>query len=176
MIETLRWDSIKTSYLYIVPRSVLGVSSHLFLRALGVAWAPGVSRPGVTAPGVACPGVESHIRVLTPGVAPGVSAPLALPGVSSQRLMVGVETSSQLDFFVAPSPAAGVGVSPAVWSQRPLFLVGAPPSPAPEPFITRSVPSFALSCICCSSALWWPTQSTHDVNTTYHFNSTTYLN
>jgi len=58
-------------------------ATHLFLRALGVPWCPGVSRPGVTAPGVAWPGVDSHILVLAPGVAPGVWAALALPGVSS---------------------------------------------------------------------------------------------
>lgn len=71
-----------------LPRSVLGVSSHLFLRALevappcpGVAW-PGVSpRPGVAAPAGVWLGVGSQI--FEPGVAPGVSFPFARPGVSS---------------------------------------------------------------------------------------------
>ena len=58
-----------------LPLSVFGVSSHLFFFPPGVPW------PGVAAPGVACPGVDSQRRVL--GVAPGVSLPLALPGVSS---------------------------------------------------------------------------------------------
>ena len=61
-----------------LPLSVLGVSSHRFLRAEGVDLCPGVSspRPGVAAPGVACPGVAS--QALAEGVAwppPGVSAP-----------------------------------------------------------------------------------------------------
>ena len=57
--------------------SVLGVSSHRFLR------------PGVTAPGVAAPGVASHI--LAVGVVlPGISPPFGLPGVSSHLLWEGV--------------------------------------------------------------------------------------
>lgn len=56
-----------------------GVSSQRFLLE-GVA--------GVACPGVMAPGVASHTRVL--GVAPGVSLPLARPGVSSQWLLEGV--------------------------------------------------------------------------------------
>ena len=99
------WATIKTKTpqrkKHHVPLSVLGVSSHLFLRALGVALCPGVAWPGVAWPGVAWPGVTwpgvkwagvfSQTRVLALGVAPGVSLPFALPGVSSQRLMDGVE-------------------------------------------------------------------------------------
>jgi len=61
-----------------IPLSVFGVSSHLFFLL------PGVPCPGVVPPGVMCPGVDSQSRVLAPGVAPGVSLPLALFGVSSQ--------------------------------------------------------------------------------------------
>ena len=69
--------------MYGLPLSVFGVSSHLFF------FPPGVPCPGVVAPGVACPGVDSQRRVL--GVAPGVSLPLALPGVSSHWLADGVD-------------------------------------------------------------------------------------
>lgn len=60
----------------ISPRSVFGVSSQRFRRLDTIFSCEGVSLPGVTAPGVACAGVASHILVLTPGVAPGVSPPL----------------------------------------------------------------------------------------------------
>ena len=93
-----------------LPLSVLGVSSHRFLLALGVAlpgvaWpgvtCPGVAWPGVTWPGVTWPGVASQMRVLAVGVAPGVAAPgvsppLCLPGVSSQRLIEGVWDCSEV--------------------------------------------------------------------------------
>lgn len=70
------------------PLSVLGVSSHLFLRADGVPLPP----PGVVWPGVeGWAGVASHRRVLWPGVAPGVSDPLGMrPGVSSHLVLEGV--------------------------------------------------------------------------------------
>ena len=51
-------ETLKDLYMYVwsKPLSVRGVSSHRFLRLLGVAPvppAPGVSLPGVMAPGVA---------------------------------------------------------------------------------------------------------------------------
>jgi len=131
------------------PLSVFGVSSHLFLRALGVTCCPGVSRPGVAAPDEACPGVWSHWRVLAPGVAPGVSAPLARPGVSSQRLCDGVfaSTASQLDL------ACLCGVSSAGptldTSQRLRFAGG---WLFTDPFTVFSVPSFAFDFICSTNA------------------------
>ena len=71
-----------------VSRSVLGVSSHLFLRVLapGVAAAwPGVSPPIILSrPGVVWAGVGSHILV----TCAGVSAPGSfLPGVSAQAAL-----------------------------------------------------------------------------------------
>lgn len=73
-----------------LPLSVFGVSSQRFLRLETVFSCDGVSLPGVAAPGVACPGVASHILVLIPGVAPGVSPPLPWPGVSSHLIAAGV--------------------------------------------------------------------------------------
>lgn len=133
-----------------LPLSVLGVSSHLFLLALE-AWCPGVpaSLPGVVAPGVRWPGVASHILVLWPGVAPGVSAPVFRPGVSSQRVLEGVSADSQdvLAFFPPESSAA--------WSQRRFFFSAAAAAAAfwaSPPFTTRSSPAFAFSFICFSYA------------------------
>lgn len=57
--------------LFYAPLSVLGVSSHRFLRTDPLS----PDRSGVSRPGVAWAGVASHIRVL--GVAPGVSLPFA---------------------------------------------------------------------------------------------------
>lgn len=90
----------------------MGVSSHLFLRALevappwpGVAW-PGVSpRPGVAAPAGVWLGVGSHI--LEPGVAPGVSLPFARPGVSShlkEGVCPGVLTEQKCLFHTPTYP------------------------------------------------------------------------
>jgi len=133
------------------PRSVFGVSSHLFRRALGVTCCPGVSRPGVTAPDDACPGVWSHWRVLAPGVAPGVSPPLARPGVSSQRLCDGVlaSTASQLDLEACCLCGVSSAGPTLDTSQRRRFA-GGPPA---VPFIVFNVPSFAFDFICSTSAL-----------------------
>ena len=133
-----------------LPLSVLGVSSHRFLLALGVVWWPGVptSLPGVVAPGVKCAGVESHILVLWPGVAPGVSAPVFLPGVSSQRVLEGVSAEShEVLAFLAPE-------SSAAWSQRRFFFSAAAAACfwASPPFTTRNSPDLAFSFICFSYA------------------------
>ena len=82
--------------LFPVSLSVLGVSSHLFLRVLapGVAEAwPGVSPPIILSrPGVVWAGVGSHI--LVPGCA-GVSEPGSfLPGVSAHAARDGVADSA----------------------------------------------------------------------------------
>lgn len=76
--------------MYILPLSVLGVSSHLFRRT--DAFSPPLTK-GVSLPGVACAGVASHILVL--GVAPGVSLPLAYAGVSSHLCVAGVTAYEQ---------------------------------------------------------------------------------
>ena len=132
-----------------IPLSVLGVSSHRFLLALGVPWCPGVSLPGVTAPGVACPGVASHILVLCPGVAPGVSDPLGRPGVSSHRVFDGVSAPSHavllFDFFA--------GVSSDAWSHRRFFFSCADcwtfcdDASPDDPFTTWRSPDLAFSTI-----------------------------
>ena len=74
---------------YNSPLSVLGVSSHLFFLALGVALCPGVasSLPGVAAPGVAWPGVASQALVLGVGAALGVAS----PGWAKQTLVYRVQ-------------------------------------------------------------------------------------
>jgi len=137
-----------------LPLSVFGVSSHLFLLALGVAPWPGVSRPGVAAPDDAWPGVTSHCLVLAPGVAPGVSAPFERPGVSSHRLLEGVPAStvSQLDLACLLGGASSVDGVLAT-SQRRRFAGCAFPPVSPLP-LTTNVPSLALDFICSCKAFW----------------------
>lgn len=82
-----------------VPLSVFGVSSHRLRRLEFILSCEGVSRPGVAWPGVAWPGVASHMWVLAPGVAPGVSPPLPWPGVSSQRVVAGVDCQQNIKYL-----------------------------------------------------------------------------
>ena len=75
--------------LVLVPESARGVSPHFGVRSQRFRF-PGVE--GVACPGVPWPGVASHMsRVEGVALAPGVSLPLAWPGVSSQLLTDGVD-------------------------------------------------------------------------------------
>lgn len=137
-----------------IPLSVFGVSSHLFLRALGVSIWPGVSRPGVAAPPDAWPGVMSHCLVLAPGVAPGVSPPFDRPGVSSHRLCDGVfaSTVSQLDLACLLGGASSADGVLATSHRRRFAGCEAFAAAAALP-LTVNVPSLALVFICSCNAL-----------------------